>query len=304
MSDFSSPTNSPRSQAKHWAFTLNNYSSDDVDRLVSSVDSLGILYLIFGKEVGSSGTPHLQGHVSFMQKKRLSWLISHLGQAHYSVVRSIPRSIEYCKKEGDYSEFGTSPLVSSSAGHRSDLDLFKQAVKDGMVDLKELRETHSSVMARYHRFALSYVRDHKPMPIVADHELYQWQADLLEVLSGTPNSRDVWFVVDKTGNSGKSYFAAYCETKLPRTQVMKCGKRDDMAFELDENVKFLFIDVARSGSEFLNYQFLEDVKDGRVFSPKYESYTKRFDSPFVIVLMNTEPDMEKLSVDRYKIIIL
>lgn len=85
---------------------------------------------------------------------------------------------------------------------------------------------------------------------------------------------------------------------------MKCGKRDDMAFELQENVRTVIIDVSRSQSEFLNYQFLEDLKDGRVFSPKYESYTKRFNSPHVIVMMNETPNESKLSADRYNMVVV
>jgi hypothetical protein len=71
---------------------------------------------------------------------------------------------------------------------------------------------------------------------------------------------------------------------------------------LDDTLAILVVDVSRSSSEFLNYQFLEDVKDGRVFSPKYESYTKRFKSPHVVVMMNSDPDMTKLSEDRFRII--
>jgi len=286
----------------HWAFTLNNYSDDDVHRLVSAVDTHGIKYLIIGKEVGSSGTPHLQGHVTFETKKRLTWITKNLGQAHYSLVRSIPHSIEYCKKDGNFTEYGTSPNVSSQQGKRSDLELFILSVREGMVDFKDLREAHPLVMAKYHRFALSYVRDHKPLPSIPDHPLYDWQSRLLETITKDPNSRDVIFVVDKTGNSGKSWFSSYCEKTIERTQVMKCGKRDDMAYELKEDLQLLIIDVSRSCSDFLNYQFIEDVKDGRVFSPKYESFTKRFNPPHVVVMMNSDPDESKLSFDRIKII--
>lgn len=288
--------------AKHWAFTLNNYTSEDESRLLASINTAGVSYIVFGKEVGSSGTPHLQGHVHFSEKKRLTQILKLLPQAHYSVARNISKSIEYAKKEGNFRESGTPPNVSSSQGKRNDLEEFKSAVKGGMVDPKELREAYSEVMAKYPRFTLLYLRDNKPLPEIPSLPLRDWQSKLLEDLSEAPNSRTIIFVVDEQGNKGKSYFAAFLERNRSNVQVMKCGKRDDMAFELDESVEILVIDVSRSSAKFLNYQFLEDVKDGRVFSPKYESHTKRFNSPHLVVMMNEEPDMACLSEDRYKVV--
>ncbi len=52
----------------------------------------------------------------------------------------------------------------------------------------------------------------------------------------------------------------------------------------------------------MNYDFLESVKDGMVFSTKYESVVKTLGKVHVVVLMNEMPDMSKLSDDRYQII--
>jgi len=291
------------SLAKHWCFTLNNYTQQNEDQILSAFNAGGIDYVVYGKEVGASGTPHLQGFVSFKARKRIPGCISLLGQAHYSVARSIGASIDYCKKEGVVTEHGTPPnLQPTSQGKRSDLEAFKDAVKGGMVDFKELREAFSDVVAKYPRFALAYVRDHKPLPTIEAFTLYGWQSHLVERLSEEPNSRTVIFVVDETGNTGKTAVCNHIERNLDCVQIMKCGKRDDMAFELDENIRVLVIDVSRSASQFLNYQFIEDVKDGRVFSPKYESFTKRFNSPHVVVMMNEEPDRTKLSADRYEVV--
>lgn len=293
---------SDMSRAKNWCFTLNNYTQENEDALLSAFDSGRAVYLIYGKEVGSSGTPHLQGFISLASRARLQSLNRDFVQAHWTVARDIGASIEYCKKEGSVRELGLSPLLLPTQGKRNDLEEFKHAVKSGMVDHKELRETHSNVMARYPRFALAYVRDYKQLPDFEPHTPYDWQSNLLEIISGPPSPRFVYFVVDKDGNSGKSWFCSYVEKNICGSQVMKCGKRDDMAFELFDNPTVILVDVSRSSSEFLSYQFLEDIKDGRVFSPKYESYTKRFNSPHLIVMMNSEPDATKLSTDRYIII--
>lgn len=290
--------------ARHYAFTLNNYTDNDINAISNAFESGGVEYLIFGKEVSATGTPHLQGHVSFIKKHTAVAACRDLVQAHFSVARSVADSIEYCKKDGCVTEFGTPPKICTSPGSRNELNEFMCAVKGGMVDPKELRETHPNVMARYPRFALSYVRDNKELPPIPDHDLRDWQSKLVEMLAEPPNPRHIYFVIDTEGNKGKSYFASYMEKNRDACQVMKCGKRDDMAFELRENLDLLIVDVSRSSSEFLNYQFLEDVKDGRVFSPKYESFTKRFNSPHLVVMMNEEPDQTKLSADRYQNLII
>jgi len=289
------------SYAKHWAFTLNNYTTDHEQRIASASTCGSVVYVVYGREVGPSGTPHLQGHVSLLCKKRLPFLVKTFGQAHWTVARSVQCSIDYCRKGGDFTEFGSSEAVLSvlgTKGTRNDLESFKASVKGGVYDLKELREKHSGCMARYRNFCRDFVNDHRPPLSIPNHSLHDWQQKLVDIVSEEPDSRTIHFILDESGNRGKSYLCDYLEVHYG-AQVMKCGKRDDMAYELQENPKIVCIDVSRSVAEYLNLQFLEDIKDGRVFSPKYESRTKRFKSPHVLVFMNTEPEFAGLSKDRW-----
>lgn len=148
-------------RVKNWCFTLNNYTPEDLDRLSTLPD--GVIYLIYGKEVGSSGTPHLQGTVCFQSRKRLPQVKQVIGAAHCTTTRFLSQSIEYCKKEGDFVELGEAPAVEqgNGRGKRSDLDEFKETVKGGVTDLSTLRDLHSSVCAMYPRFVKEYVDDCK-----------------------------------------------------------------------------------------------------------------------------------------------
>lgn len=291
--------------ARHYAFTLNNYSSDDLSKLANSTDSPDVRYLIFGKETSSTGTPHLQGHVYFSKQQSLRQAKTCLAiAAHFSVARNIQRSVDYCKKDGDYTELGTPPSISSSSGERSDLQAFRDAVSEGTTDLSLLREAHPVVMARYPRFAISVIRDLRaPIP-VPSFDLRPWQTRVVDLVTHDPSPRQIHFLVDKTGNSGKTYLSDFLESSQEKVQVMKPGKVADMAFEYDENTKVLIIDVPRSKMDKFEYMysFLESIKDGRLFSSKYEPVTKRFLTPHVIVMMNEEPDYLALSEDRYDVI--
>jgi Putative viral replication protein len=121
------PAQGPR--AKHWSFTLNNYVQTDLDRLSTPIQ--GIEYLIYGKEVGQQGTPHLHGTVCFQSRKRLQQVVTIIGQAHCSVTRFLTQSIEYCKKDGDFTEWGATPNTGTKDEKRSDLEEFKASVKEG-----------------------------------------------------------------------------------------------------------------------------------------------------------------------------
>ncbi|MGL5936514.1 MAG: hypothetical protein ACRCZI_12950 [Cetobacterium sp.] len=291
------PSTGPR--AKHWSFTLNNYTPDDVDRLSAPDQSLEIDYIIFGKEVGASGTPHLQGTVCFQSRKRLPQVKAIIGNAHCTITRSLLQSIEYCKKEGDFIENGSIP---AGRGERSDLDDFKQSVQEGIIDLKELRDRHSKICAQYPRFVKDYIDDWKEKISVEPHLMREWQQTLNHLLLLPPDPRHIIFIVDRTGNQGKSWFARYYCDLHENAQIIVPGKKADMSYVVDESCRVFFLDCPRSKQgEFIQYDFLEELKNGFIFSPKYESRIKKLNPPHVVVLMNEFPDMSKLSGDRYSI---
>lgn len=289
---------------RRWCFTLNNYTNDDIER-ISNLPTDTVRYLIAGRETGESGTPHLQGFVSFVGQKTLAAAKALIGPtAHLEVCRNADASVEYCRKE-DRSpiEVGT---YTTKQGKRSDIDAFKEAVRNGMLSLKEIREEHSTVYASSPRFCLEYINDHYPAKVLPAHALRPWQEQLNNVLINAPDDRTIHFVVDVVGNSGKTWFAHhYCNLHPDNTQVIQPGKKADMAFVLDPTIRVLFVDAPRSKQgEFIQYDFLEDVKNGYVFSSKYESRVKQLESCHVVCLMNEHPDMTKLSMDRYNLIVL
>lgn len=301
-----SNANMQRLRSRMWCFTLNNYTEDDLERL-SSLKSTQVDYIIYGKEVGESGTPHLQGFVCFPSQKRLSLrqVKAIVGESHCSIPRLVTESIDYCKKDGDYTEFGTRPDQVQRRGRRDELEEFKESVKKGITDMKILRETHSNVTARYGKWCMEYILDHELQIKPKCHPLRIWQEQVYEKLKMEPNDREIMFIVDRLGNAGKSWFFDYYEYLHPNTtQVIIPGKKADMAFYLDNFKRVIFFDCPRSNQgECIQYGFLEQIKNGRVASGKYESRVKRFQhTPHVVVAMNESPDMFKLSEDRYWIL--
>ncbi len=83
------------SPSRHWCFTLNNYTTDDIKFLCSTSS---IERYVFQEEVGESGTPHLQGYLTFVTKKR-PFSVFKCSNYHWEKCRNINKSILYCQKE-------------------------------------------------------------------------------------------------------------------------------------------------------------------------------------------------------------
>jgi len=259
-------------------------------------------YLVFGKEVGESGTPHLQGYVVFNSPLLLTSAKKYFqdGTHFESAKGSHEQASTYCKKEGDYEEFGQLP----QQGKRSDLSALKDAIKDGERNPKRLRDMHMAA-CKFPQVMQQMLIDYRPTPKCPDILLKPWQEEIYSKVRVrcTREDRTVTFIVDPVGGGGKSTFSSYLESTLGDVvQVIKPGKYADMAFELDDQVHILIMDTPRSRSDVLQYHFLEDVKDGRVSCSKYHSYQKRLEPCHVVVMCNEAPDMHKLSEDRFNII--
>lgn len=114
---------SDRSRA--WCFTLNNYSEEDV----SVFHNLECEYIIVGKEVGESGTPHLQGYVYFANARSFASMKKLNSRCHFEKAKGSPMdNYKYCSKEGNFYEKGTMPSQGKRAVHND----VRKAVADGV----------------------------------------------------------------------------------------------------------------------------------------------------------------------------
>ncbi len=83
------------SPSKHWCFTLNNYTIEDIEFICSNSS---VERYVFQEEVGELGTPHLQGYLKFKTKKR-PFSVFKLLKFHWEKTKNIQKSILYCQKE-------------------------------------------------------------------------------------------------------------------------------------------------------------------------------------------------------------
>lgn len=300
------------SQSRFWTLTLFEYTQDDKDVWSKLVAKGQATYCCFQEEVcPSSNKRHLQGYIVFQKRIRLGGVKKQLGSRTVHAVRSNgtpSQNREYCSKkesavEGSFKEFGERP-PDPARGKRTDFEVFKQAVADGLRCKRKAREEFPDLTAKYPRWCYDYIADQKDI-LVEEHAPREWQLDLQSLLSEEPDDRIVFFIVDESGNQGKTWFAkSYCK-EYSDAQYLEPSKKADMAYALQDELRVLFINITRSTSgekaDYL-YSFIEAVKDGMVFSPKYESRTKYYGNVHVVVMMNEKPNMSLLSQDRYRVI--
>lgn len=88
-------------QSKYWCFTLNNYTSEDLEKIEKRFRELNFKFII-GKEVGEKGTPHLQGFL--ICPKVMRWTQFKLTKnIHWEQMETtIENNINYCSKEKNY----------------------------------------------------------------------------------------------------------------------------------------------------------------------------------------------------------
>lgn len=138
--------------ARNWVFTLNNYTDEDLERIAKPYEQ--VKYIAYSKEVGESGTPHLQGFVCMWDPCRLSFFKRQLPRAHMEIMMGrLQDSDVYCSKQSELIEIGQRP----DQGRRTDLIGVKRRIDRG--ELYEdliFEEPVFNCVARHDRFFTKY----------------------------------------------------------------------------------------------------------------------------------------------------
>lgn len=140
-------------QSRRFAMTFNNYNEDQ-HLLLQTRGSEIFKYLIIGREVGETLTPHLQMYGELTNKltvvglkKKLVNLDPSFGRVHIETsVSDAAHNIAYCSKENNFIEIGSRPL---GQGKRSDIDAVVQRVSSGE-SMSSIIENHGASYIKYY----------------------------------------------------------------------------------------------------------------------------------------------------------
>lgn len=129
-------------------------------------------------------------------------------------------------------------------------------------------------------------------------KLRAWQQEELDLLK-TQDRRTIRWIYNKDGNIGKTILADYL---MDYHNAFFCdgGRMTDIAHAFDRE-EYAVFDLPRTGEDFCPYKAIECLKNGRFFSPKYNSCRKRFRPVKLIVLANYLPNTNACSKDFWSI---
>lgn len=253
-------------KARKWCFTLNNYENDDCKMLAQFFGSKKMNYII-GKEIGENGTPHLQGYFEAKNQIYFSSLKKTCPKWHLEKAKgNREKNLLYCSKDGNF---------ETNFKHAI---LFQKQIENDII-----KDEYNNV--KWHK----------------------WQSDILKLLDKKPDSRTINVYLDRIGNIGKSYLCKYIVIKY-KGVVICDGKKDNIFNQIktmmDDCIepKIVIIDVPRSNKDFINYAAIEQIKNGCIYSGKYEGGKCVFRYPHLLLFCNDLPVLEKVSADRWNIV--
>lgn len=256
-----------RSSRKRWCFTFPNPTDAEITRLVGTLTDK-CSHFVFQEEVGEGGLVHLQGVCAFYQKtRRPTTRVPWTTSIHWEACRNWDASIAYC----------------SDPDKRSERNIF-------------------------HHLNLPIARtDDLMVDTINRDDFYDWQNEVVDIVSEAPDDRCVYWYWDRYGNVGKSALCKWLVVHMDA--IILSGKGADIKHGIADFVskngkppQIVLYDVPRTSLQFVNYATLEEVKNGLFFSGKYESGMCVIPNPHVICFANEPPKTENMSADRWEIV--
>jgi len=145
----------------------------------------------------------------------------------------------------------------------------------------------------------------KPLKLINPQNFYPWQKQIHDLLKTEPDGKTVHWYWDAPGGKGKSSFSKYLAvTGNGSILIVRGGKMADLVnivFNHTEELEMVIWDLPRETGSRISHSAIECVLDGMITNTKYETGTKVFNPPHVIVFANAEPDRNGLSERRWHV---
>jgi len=259
-----------------------------------------VTYICFGKEVGESGTPHLQGYLELKAKRRMNGVKELLGCArvHLAVSKgTAEENLKYCSKEDTETYIRGSPMDAIDGGkcEKDKWDEYRTMAKEGRLD-EIPAYAYVRCKRSFDEIASESMKKRKVADVFnrKDWVATKWQHQVLEAISGPVNARQIVFVVGPP-NREKSQYINHVLDYIPRVwtcEPCENGKVNDWAFEFAELGYIptaVVIDCPMEiRSSDIPWRFIEKLKNGRIRSGKYTGGTFKFDPPHIVFFCNSE----------------
>lgn len=146
---------------RNFIFTYNNYPSTKL------IDEIECKYVAYSKEVApTTGTPHLQGWITFHNPKTIQAARALLIGCHVNVMHgSIAQNDTYCSKSSELVHRGEKPISNDNKGRAEKLRW--QRAKD-MAKTGDLDSIDADIYIRCYNTLKNIAKDNQTKPAPAD----------------------------------------------------------------------------------------------------------------------------------------
>jgi hypothetical protein len=280
-----------KNKYSNWVMTVFNEPKAELpstEKVVEGLETISDKF-IFQKEIcPSTGREHYQGSFVTRIRKRHRTVLNELSvffevNAKYITLSRMQgtweQNVEYCSK--DDSRVNGSEIIRSKSLEEEEMN--KYAAND--------------------------------LSVFKEEGFFSWQASVNDIIFETDSfniknasSREVYWIEDLYGNTGKSLYTKYLCYNNPSITKLAFGSGSQMRSAVVEEGarKCYIIDIPRKlcNDDFQNniYSVIEDLKNGFVKTSMYgKPKTLFMEPPIIIIFSNNECPTEKLSLDRWKI---
>ena len=162
-------------------------------------------------------------------------------------------------------------------------------------------------LSRNNMEALTSYRKQKPERKLDNVELRPWQQTLMNEMTSSSSDREIWWIIGKNGDEGKTWFQDYLEDLYGYDRVVQLTadlRTKDLLRALTKRplatIDIFLFNLPRAVNS-CNYYILESLKDGKAVSSKYDNEILRFKIPNIVAVFSIDmPEWEKVSFDRWK----
>jgi hypothetical protein len=324
-----SVSSSRNAEATRWSVTVNlpdghpedgPYLQSAIDDITALFDEGEIRYAVGQFERGTEANRlHLQIFIILKEQHRGVWLSNRISGSPYLVPKkAVDDAVmrRYCcnpSKEGyvgpAFEHGGPWPL-GTNQGQRNDFnELYARIQANELTSIWEAHDHNPNLVSRNwahtqrcidrvvggNAWAQWLAQRNEANPYVAR----VWQFWLSKYLVESPREdRKVIFICDEAGGSGKSRFIDEFTAEHGSNKTiadLSSGRSADMSESLREKpcLDVLFVDITRSKNEFCRhvYDFVENLKSGKCFSPKFHSVMRHMPPPHIVIFTNDAIDL-------------
>lgn len=308
---------------RDWFITRFYYEKDEVLTALVAMRPLLSHYSIGFEKCPDTGRDHFHAVLRFKSPVRFSKLRQLCpkgkGKINWLKAPVYFHKRVYTQKDGVFEEWGQVPLgrveqgIHNLSERNAKLEGYRELARRGK--FQEIPETEFRMHHRYYRG----LRDEAQAELGLEarvkwatemwskRSLRAWQVKLKQRLEAPSDDRKILWVFDPDGGAGKTQFCDYIEhVAKMECQVLQPMKGADLAHLLIPNLPIYFFDIPRVSGEHVPWGLIENLKNGRVISGKYQGVNKFFKPPHVVVLSNDMPpettNKTGFSVDRIEIL--